>query len=147
MPPEQTEAAAIELVLSFFDAWNRMAFEDILDHLSNDVLYHNIPLDPLQGADKVRRYLESAWRFEAVNWEVHHIAATGNTVLTERTDHFVINGSRVSLPLMGTFCVKDNKIAIWRDYFDLNSYREQLSRCHGQTGTREQAELPGKRTD
>ena len=52
--------------------------------------------------------------------------ATGNTVLTERVDVFVLPNATIELPVMGTFEVKDGKIAAWRDYFDLNQYMSQL---------------------
>ncbi|MGA1053612.1 MAG: limonene-1,2-epoxide hydrolase family protein, partial [Ilumatobacteraceae bacterium] len=32
----------------------------------------------------------------------------------------------IVLPVMGTFEVVDGRIAVWRDYFDLNQYLQQL---------------------
>jgi len=48
------------------------------------------------------------------------------TVLTERVDAFVIDGREVRLLLMGVFNVHNDKITVWRDYFDLASYQRQL---------------------
>ncbi|MBV1918313.1 MAG: hypothetical protein KUG65_09680 [Sphingomonadaceae bacterium] len=44
----------------------------------------------------------------------------GGTVLTERIDHMRDADGRtlMSIRVMGTFDVKDGKIAAWRDYFD-----------------------------
>ena len=36
-------------------------------------------------------------------------------------------GKHVELPVMGVFVVKDGKISLWRDYFDLASYTSQLA--------------------
>jgi limonene-1,2-epoxide hydrolase len=47
-------------------------------------------------------------------------------VLTERIDEFSVGGRRVSLPVMGSFQVVDERIKVWRDYFDLAMYRKQL---------------------
>jgi limonene-1,2-epoxide hydrolase len=58
---------------------------------------------------------------------VHHIVADGPVVLTERTDVFVLPNVTIELPVMGTFEVRDGKIAAWRDYFDLNQFMSQLS--------------------
>lgn len=127
--PEQTAQAVVE---EFIDAWNRMDFDAIIGALDRDVLYHNIPLKPLQGREAVRDYLQEAWRFESVDWQTINIAVAGNIVLTERIDNFVINGTHVSLPVMGTFEIVDNRIAAWRDYFDLASYKAQLSAAEGQ---------------
>ena len=111
----------------FIDAWNRMDFEAIIEALDRNIFYHNMPMAPVEGREAVRKYLRSAWRFEAVDWQTINIASAGNTVLTERVDNFVINGVPVSLPVMGAFEVIDEKIAVWRDYFDLSDYKSQLA--------------------
>ena len=48
-------------------------------------------------------------------------------MLTERVDVFVLPNVTIELPVMGTFEVRDGKIAKWRDYFDLNQYMSQLA--------------------
>ena len=48
-------------------------------------------------------------------------------MLTERVDIFVLPNVTIELPVMGTFEVRDGKIAKWRDYFDLNQYMSQLA--------------------
>ena len=103
-----------------------MDFEAIVAALDERVLYHNIPLEPIDGREAVRAYLEKAWRFDAVDWQLTNIAADGDIVLTERVDNFVINGKPVSLPVMGTFEIHEGRIVAWRDYFDLAGYRAQL---------------------
>ena len=114
------------VVEAFVAAWNRMDFDAVIDTLSEDVVYHNIPMQPLHGRDAVQSYLEKAWRFDSVDWQLLNIAADGSVVLTERIDDFVIDGQPVSLPVMGAFEVADGRITAWRDYFDLASYRTQL---------------------
>src|SRR5437899_2144858 len=47
------------------------------------------------------------------------IVADGDVVLTERVDNFLVGDTRVSVPCMGIFQVRDGKIAAWRDYWDL----------------------------
>ncbi len=57
------------------------------------------------------------------------IKSNCNVNLIREIKNFVINGSDVSLPVMGTFVVKDLKIEVWRDYFDLSSYQRQLAQA------------------
>ena len=64
---------------------------------------------------------------EKIEFVMKNISGSGNTVLTERVDIFVLPHVTVELPVMGTFEVRDGKIAAWRDYFDLNQYMSQLS--------------------
>lgn len=57
---------------------------------------------------------------EGIDFIVHRQVADGNVVMNERTDVMRrTNGGRVELPVMGTFEVRDGRIAAWRDYFDL----------------------------
>ena len=65
---------------------------------------------------------------ESVDWEVLSIAENGDKVLTERVDNFVMAGGKnVSLPVMGVFQIRDGKICLWRDYFDLASFTSQMA--------------------
>ena len=88
--------------------------------LADDVVYHNIPMDPAVGIDAAMAVIDMfVTMCEGLEFEVHHLAADGDTVLTERTDTFTINGTTAPLPVMGAFRVVDGKIAEWRDYFDM----------------------------
>jgi hypothetical protein len=63
-------------------------------------------------------------RIETVN-----ISSRDNVVLTERMDYIASRGSdgpSVELPLMGVMEMKDGKIAVWRDYFDLSTLEKGL---------------------
>ena len=68
---------------------------------------------------------------------LHHHVARGTdllgqlgqwrgTVLAERVDRFVIGGKEVVLPCNGAFEIKDGKIAVWRDYFDMATWQRQM---------------------
>ncbi len=88
--------------------------------LADDVIYENVPFPPARGkraAEKtLRAFLKLFNRFEVT---MHAIAANDGTVLTERTD--VLSGPvfHVELWVCGTFEVRDGKITVWRDRFDL----------------------------
>jgi limonene-1,2-epoxide hydrolase len=87
---------------------------------AEDVVYHNIPMDPAEGIEATMAVIDMFLGMcEALEFEVHHLASDGSTVLTERTDRFTINGKTAPLPVMGAFHVSDGKITAWRDYFDM----------------------------
>lgn len=114
------------VVRSFIAAWNANDLERVVAHLHPDVIYHNIPVEPIRGREAVRAYLFGKGGFEWIDWKLHAIAAAGNQVLTERSDDFGIGGRDISLPVMGTFDIEDGLIRAWRDYFDMTMYRRQL---------------------
>lgn len=104
-----------------------MDFCTIMNAFSENIIYHNIPMKPLSRKEEVERYLKSAWRFCECHWEIQNIAVNENVVLTERVDNLLVNQCKISLPAMGVFELKESKICVWRDYFDLGMYREQLA--------------------
>lgn len=116
-----------DIVLAFVDAWNRMDWNTVLDLLTEDVFYHNIPMQPLEGREAVRAFI-GGMDMQSVDWEVLSIAENGDKVLTERLDKFVLaDGRRLAVPVMGTFEIRDGRIAAWRDYFDLATFTRQMS--------------------
>jgi limonene-1,2-epoxide hydrolase len=87
---------------------------------SDDVVYHNIPMEPAEGIDATMAVIDMFLGMcDALEFELHHVASDGTTVLTERTDIFTIKGKSAPLPVMGAFEVVDGKITAWRDYFDM----------------------------
>lgn len=116
-----------ELVMSFIAAWNGRDWDAIEALFAADVVYHNIPMEPLLGRDQAMAMIRGMQPQE-VDWEVLNIAANGDVVLTERVDNFVMeDGKRVSLPVMGAMEVREGKIQAWRDYFDLASFTSQIA--------------------
>jgi limonene-1,2-epoxide hydrolase len=88
--------------------------------LADDVVYHNIPMDPAEGIEAAMAVIDMFLNMcEALEFEIHHLASDGSTVLTERTDSFTIKGKTAPLAVMGAFHVSDGKITAWRDYFDM----------------------------
>jgi limonene-1,2-epoxide hydrolase len=89
-------------------------------YFSDDIVYHNIPMAPAEGIEATMAVIDMfVGMCESMEFEVHHLASDGSTVLTERTDTFTINGKAAPLPVMGAFHVSDGKITAWRDYFDM----------------------------
>jgi limonene-1,2-epoxide hydrolase len=116
-----------EQVQAFIDAWNQMNWDAVIGMLSDDVVYHNIPMEPIVGREAARAFI-LGMQPEAVNWQLLSIAENGNKVLTERVDDFRLPGGKtVSIPVMGTFEIGDGKITAWRDYFDLATFTRQMA--------------------
>lgn len=114
------------VVEAFIDGFNRMDLEGSYALLSDGIVYHNIPMQPVTGTAGVRAFLDQM-PFDAAEWIVHAIAANGDKVLTERTDRFRIGGRWIEVRVMGTFEVHDGLITAWRDYFDLQQFLAQVN--------------------
>ncbi len=121
------ESDNIDLVRRFCATWSTLDIPKILEFFTDDAVYHNMPLQPIQGKDAIKGVIEQFMApFERADWEVKQIVAAGDIVLTERVDRF-IGEKTVELPVMGTFEIRDGKIAAWRDYFDLAAWTSQMS--------------------
>ncbi len=119
---------AIDLIQRFCDEGGKGADVDtIVGYFTEDAVYHNIPVDPVTGHDGIRAMMAMFTTGpERIEFRVSHIVADGDLVMTERVDVFAFANFTVELPVMGTFELRDGKIATWRDYFDLNQYMTQM---------------------
>ena len=117
-----------ERVLAYIDAWNRMDWAAVEEALADDVIYHNIPMQKIEGKAAAMGFI-TGMQPEGVDWQVIAIAENSDgVVLTERVDNFDMpGGKKLSLPVMGTFEFTDGRISAWRDYFDLATFTNQMA--------------------
>jgi len=114
------------VVRDFCAAWRRKNIEELLSYFAADAVYHNMPMEAVVGVDAIRNVFNMfVTPAESIEFDVLHLAATGNIVHTERVDRFVIGGRKVALPVAGVFEVRDGKITAWRDYFDMQDFMKQ----------------------
>lgn len=119
---------AERVVRDFCDAFGKHDAEALRPFFTDDVVYHNIPMDPLVGIEATIGWIDGFLAMcEDMVIETTHLAVHDNVVLTERVDTFTIGDATASLPVMGTFEVRDGKISAWRDYFDMGQITKMLS--------------------
>lgn len=117
----------IDIVKQFISCWNQRDFDTLMELLTEDIEYHNIPMPMLNGKAAVRDFIAPFEHVSAIDWVLHHVASNQQVVMTERTDTFIFaNGKALSLPVMGTFEVRGQLICKWRDYFDLLDFQRQM---------------------
>jgi limonene-1,2-epoxide hydrolase len=123
MTPQQT-------VEAFIGHWNACDIDAMLALCAEDIVYHNIPMEPVNGTAQMRAMVEGFLaNIAACDWQTHAIAANGNTVLTERTDGFTFkDGRHAAIRVMGTFEVSPGgRISAWRDYFDMLEFQREFA--------------------
>jgi limonene-1,2-epoxide hydrolase len=121
-----TESASA-IVARLLAACGRRDLEQVASMLTDDVVYDNIPIGAVHGPNAVRSVLGSGITDAAdeVEWRVVRQVAEADTVMSERVDRFRIGSRWLEIPVVGVFEVREGRIALWRDYFDLESYRRQ----------------------
>lgn len=111
---------AEKLVREFCDAWSKLDPDLLAGYFTDDGVYHNMPIAPLVGHDAIRGFLTAFLAgAETAEFEIVHLLASGDVVMTERIDTFTLAGKKGSFPVAGIFEIRDGKIAAWRDYFDM----------------------------
>jgi limonene-1,2-epoxide hydrolase len=124
---ESEMGSGIAIIEAFVDAFNRRDVDRIMTFFTEDAVYHNMPMEPVEGTAAVRKAIEAyVPTSSSIDWEIVHAAQVGDTVLTERVDRVVIGGKNVVLPVMGAFDLRQGKIAVWRDYFDMATWGRQM---------------------
>ncbi|MDM3975563.1 limonene-1,2-epoxide hydrolase family protein [Mycobacterium marseillense] len=115
--------SAGELVSHFCALWSTPDVNAIVDKLTEDAVYHNIPMEPVQGREAIRAFIENFLAgLDGIDFAVHRQVSDGTLVFNERTDRMrTKNGKTIELPVTGVFEIVDDKIAAWRDYFDMNT--------------------------
>jgi limonene-1,2-epoxide hydrolase len=112
--------SAEQVVRDFCAAVSQRDADVLRPFFSDEVVYHNIPMDPAEGIEATMATINMFLGIcEGLEFEIHHLATDGDSVLTERTDTFTMQGKTAPLPVMGVFHVRDGKITAWRDYFDM----------------------------
>jgi len=121
-------ATPTEVVREFCAAFAGKDVATIERLLADDVVYHNVGMEPAVGKEaslaSIQGFLDMS---ESLEFDVHRLAADGDTVLTERTDTFTINGVRAPIAVMGAFELRGGLIVAWRDYFDMGLTTKLMS--------------------
>ncbi|HSD10852.1 MAG TPA: limonene-1,2-epoxide hydrolase family protein [Candidatus Binatia bacterium] len=115
-----------QIVLDFLAAWPRANVDELMRYFAPDAVYHNVPVAPIQGADRIREIFQAfLGLMNRIDLDVVNSAAKGNVVFTERIDRFHMkNGKKFDLPVNGIFELREGKIVRFRDYFNLADWEK-----------------------
>ena len=98
--------------------------EKFLSFLTDDIVYHyHVGSRPLNGKEWVQKFLT---RYRSitrdVKWRLDRWAESGNDLLVEGYEEYFDTRTNevIAHPYMGVFEFRGDKIAAWRDYFEMN---------------------------
>ena len=127
MTPEETVEA---FIAAFTNGEPARAAELAAD----DIVYDNVGLGSTSFESIVptisgtQAMLEFLTPLQDVEWVINRQFSSGTLVVNERRDKMTFGGAQVDLPVLGVFEVVGGKITMWRDYCDLRTITEQMSR-------------------
>jgi limonene-1,2-epoxide hydrolase len=91
--------------------------EEAIELLDVDVVWRNTLMPTFRGPQVAKALRDMVSR--GIDFEVvyHHVATSGDVVLTDRTDVLAYGAWRSAFAVRGTFEVRDGKVAVWDDAF------------------------------
>lgn len=95
-------------------------------YVTDDMIYHNIPVPVIQGRENVaiifKTFLELMHHLDL---EIINLMVDGNKVFTERVDRMTAASGHTDLSVGGYFEIRDGKIAVMHEYFNLATFEDQ----------------------
>jgi limonene-1,2-epoxide hydrolase len=123
-----TSEDPVDVVRRFCATWRTGDTDALIEFFTDDATYQNMMDDPLHGRAQIHRAFTSFYTLaRSIDFTIRAIAASGDTVLTERIDICTTTkGVTAQLPIAGVFELRDGRIAAWRDYYDSAQFRRLL---------------------
>ena len=119
----------VQTIKAFIAAWSNLDVDELVGYFCEDGIYYNMPAQPVQGHEKLKLFIEGfIAKWTKTTWETLNIIDEGNVVIVERLDRTEVGDIKVDLPCCGVFEMKEGKIKIWRDYFDMGTYTKPFSK-------------------
>mgnify|MGYP001028201519 CR=1 FL=1 len=111
------EQPAADVVRAFLEHLARAETEAALALLDPEVEWRNTAMPTFRG-ERVHQMIADMEK-RGVGFDVRwrHVAADGETVLTDRTDVITYAGWQTSFGVRGTFVVREGRITLWDDAF------------------------------
>ncbi len=124
MSPEETVNEFIRRVVA-------VDLDGACELVSDDLEYDNVPIGKNHGPEGLKTFLTAmVTGIDEVQFVIHRQTVAGNIVMNERSDRFRLGERWIDLPVAGVFEVDtDGKVSLWRDYFDMATFNEQLTKA------------------
>ena len=117
------------VVAAMWECLYRKDFEGVASYIADDGHYEDVPapdagaVGPANVVKRLRVGLDPVVRFEH---DIHRVVAEGDDVTVEHTEtwHFE-TGEKLTNDFVTVHVVRDGKITLWRDYWDLGKMMAQ----------------------
>ena len=120
------DTTPITVVRDFLEALAVPDTERAVSLLAPDIEWLNTGLPTFRGPRVHGMLRDMEKRKVGFDVEIHHIAADGDVVLTDRTDVLIFGKVRTAFWVCGTFTVADGLITRWDDHFSTGNLLKGL---------------------
>lgn len=127
------EPRAVQIVRQALKLFERMEWDEWVMLFAEDGMLHSVMRDPFVGRAALKaRMIELhdgiGIEHGSMTLNIRNIGKVAdNVVMVERMDVWYQNGTKRQVPAVGVFVFDDNGlIEVWREYYDLETLREQM---------------------
>ena len=116
---------AYDAVQRYIDAMKAKDLEASLDCFTDDCIYClHVGTRPFEGKDHMRKRISMLWPTQKTSrWRIVNHVETDNMICFEGIDEYdQYDGATVTMPYMGIYKIKDDRIWRGRDYFDMRGF-------------------------
>ena len=103
------------------EAIDRVPPDEAVELLHPDVEWRNSGWPTIRGRRVAAMLRDMDRRGVGFEVEMHHLAAEGDVVLTDRTDILGLGRWRTSFHVNGTFRVREGRVVLWDDHFSMGN--------------------------
>lgn len=119
---DELPESAVTVVREFFSALELGAVEEALELVDPEIVWKNTSLPTVRGKKRITPLLRGLNRPKfGFSADMHHIAADGDIVLTDRTDYLRVGPVRIAFWVTGTFELREGRIVLWDDHFAMGN--------------------------
>jgi limonene-1,2-epoxide hydrolase len=116
-----------EIVQTFYRTWASGNLDGCLEYCTDDLVWDNVPIRPLEGKQRVREFLgKFASGMSNARYEIKNHLEFGDLLMLEGIEMYEKSDRPIAVPYMAIFRFRDGRIAEMRDYFDLATVERQL---------------------
>src|SRR5690349_18759563 len=111
----------ISVVRRFFTLLEQQQADAAVDLLAPEIVWKNTGMPTFSGRKVGGMLLDMERRRIGLRVDLHHVAAHGAVVLTERTDYLSYRRWETAFWVCGTFEVENGLITLWDDHFSMGN--------------------------
>jgi len=117
MTSESSPESPESIVRSFLEHLAARETDAAVALLDDEVVWRNTGLPAFEGKRVHAMLRDMDSRGIGFDVQFHHVAASGDAVLTDRTDVIKVGPWDTAFHVRGTFEVRDGRIVLWDDAF------------------------------
>jgi len=125
--------SALQAVEAFLESYWSKDHDKTLSLITDDFSWPNValPIVSINSRSAMREVLVNQNMgfpepIESGHHETLNAVAENSLVLHERVDHWVLRGTAMNCPCCAVFQVVGDKVALWRDYYDIGHVMRQF---------------------